>query len=54
MPQANEEHRRAILDQFTRQAVPFSQMRDHSPELILTELFMGESRQDPNGLLAIN
>jgi ubiquinone/menaquinone biosynthesis C-methylase UbiE len=35
MAHANDEHRRLILDQFTRQAVPFSQMRDHSPELIL-------------------
>jgi ubiquinone/menaquinone biosynthesis C-methylase UbiE len=28
-------HQRLIVDQFTRQAVPFSQMPDHSPELIL-------------------
>src|SRR6266540_3421755 len=35
MTHASDEHRRLILDQFTRQAVPFSQMRDHSPELIL-------------------
>jgi ubiquinone/menaquinone biosynthesis C-methylase UbiE len=35
MAQSTIEHRRLILDQFTRQAVPFSQMRDHSPELIL-------------------
>ena len=35
MPHANDDHRRLILDQFTRQAVPFSEMRDHSPELIL-------------------
>ena len=35
MAQSPDEHRRLILDQFTRQAVPFSQMRDHSPELIL-------------------
>lgn len=35
MTHANDEHRRLILDQFTRQAVPFSEMRDHSPELIL-------------------
>jgi SAM-dependent methyltransferase len=28
------EHRRLIVDQFTRQAVPFSQMPDPSPELI--------------------
>jgi len=54
MAHANDEHRPLILDQFTRQAVPFPQMRDHSPELILTEFFMGESCQDHNGLLAIN
>jgi ubiquinone/menaquinone biosynthesis C-methylase UbiE len=35
MSHANDDHRHLILDQFTRQAVPFSQMRDHSPELIL-------------------
>jgi ubiquinone/menaquinone biosynthesis C-methylase UbiE len=35
MTHSSEEHRRLILDQFTRQAVPFSQMRDHSPGLIL-------------------
>jgi SAM-dependent methyltransferase len=35
MAHAREDHRRLILDQFTRQAVPFSQMRDHSPGLIL-------------------
>ena len=35
MAHARDDHRRLILDQFTRQAVPFSQMRDHSPELIL-------------------
>src|SRR2546425_4288593 len=35
MAHAKGEHRRLILDQFTRQAVPFSQMRDHSPGLIL-------------------
>jgi ubiquinone/menaquinone biosynthesis C-methylase UbiE len=29
------EHQRVIVDQFTKQAVPFSQMPDHSPELIL-------------------
>ena len=31
MAHANDEHRRLILDQFTRQAVPFSDIRDHSP-----------------------
>jgi SAM-dependent methyltransferase len=35
MTHSNDEHRRLILDQFTRQAVPFSQMRDHSPGLTL-------------------
>jgi ubiquinone/menaquinone biosynthesis C-methylase UbiE len=30
-----EQHQRLIVDQFTRQAVPFSQMPDQSPELIL-------------------
>jgi ubiquinone/menaquinone biosynthesis C-methylase UbiE len=35
MTQSGDEHRRTILDQFTRQALPFSQMRDHAPELIL-------------------
>lgn len=35
MAHASDDHRRLILNQFTRQAVPFSQMRDHSPELIL-------------------
>src|SRR5262245_56202199 len=35
MAQDPDEHRRLILDQFTRQAVPFSQMRDHSPGLVL-------------------
>jgi ubiquinone/menaquinone biosynthesis C-methylase UbiE len=30
-----EAHEKLIVDQFTKQAVPFSQMPDHSPELIL-------------------
>ena len=30
-----DEHQRLILEQFTRQAVPFSQMQNHSPELLL-------------------
>jgi ubiquinone/menaquinone biosynthesis C-methylase UbiE len=30
-----DEHQRLIVNQFTRQALPFSQMPDHSPELIL-------------------
>src|SRR5919201_2462328 len=29
------EHQRLILEQFTKQALPFSQMKDHSPELLL-------------------
>src|SRR5262249_17334129 len=29
------DHQRLILDQFTKQAVPFSQMQNHSPELLL-------------------
>src|SRR5262245_2962198 len=29
------EHQRLILEQFTKQAVPFSQMQNHSPELLL-------------------
>ena len=28
------EHQRLIVDQFTKQAIPFSQMPDHSPERI--------------------
>jgi ubiquinone/menaquinone biosynthesis C-methylase UbiE/PAS domain-containing protein len=35
------EHRRLIVNQFTKQALPFSQMRDHSPELILTAAEVG-------------
>jgi ubiquinone/menaquinone biosynthesis C-methylase UbiE len=31
-----DEHQRLILEQFTKQAVPFSQMQNHSPELLLT------------------
>ena len=30
-----DEHQRLILDQFTKQAIPFSQMQNHSPELLL-------------------
>jgi ubiquinone/menaquinone biosynthesis C-methylase UbiE len=30
-----DEHQRLILEQFTRQAVPFSQMQNHSPEVLL-------------------
>jgi ubiquinone/menaquinone biosynthesis C-methylase UbiE/8-oxo-dGTP pyrophosphatase MutT (NUDIX family) len=36
MRQKAEEHQQLIVDQFTKQAVPFSQMSDHSPELILS------------------
>jgi hypothetical protein len=36
-----EEHQRLIVDQFTKQAVPFSQMSDHSPELILAATKVG-------------
>jgi SAM-dependent methyltransferase len=36
-----EEHQRLIVDQFTKQAVPFSQMPDHSPELILAAAEVG-------------
>jgi tRNA/tmRNA/rRNA uracil-C5-methylase (TrmA/RlmC/RlmD family) len=36
-----EEHQRLIVDQFTKLAVPFSQMPDHSPELILAAAAVG-------------
>src|SRR5690349_18663181 len=36
-----EEHQRLIVDQFTKQAIPFSQMPDHSPELILAATEVG-------------
>jgi GrpB-like predicted nucleotidyltransferase (UPF0157 family)/8-oxo-dGTP pyrophosphatase MutT (NUDIX family)/precorrin-6B methylase 2 len=36
-----EEHQRLIVDQFTKQAVPFSQMPDQSPELILAAARLG-------------
>jgi ubiquinone/menaquinone biosynthesis C-methylase UbiE len=35
MTNKDVEHQRLILEQFTKQAVPFSQMRNHSPELLL-------------------
>src|SRR5262245_53162342 len=38
-----EKHQRLILDQFSKQAVPFSQMPDQSPELILTASEVGPS-----------
>lgn len=31
-----DRHQQLILDQFTKQAVPFSKMQNHSPELLLT------------------
>jgi ubiquinone/menaquinone biosynthesis C-methylase UbiE len=37
------EHQRLIVDQFTKQAVPFAQMPDHSPELILAASEVGPS-----------
>ena len=37
----SDEHRRLILDQFTKQAVPFSQMQNHSPELLLAASQVG-------------
>ncbi len=36
-----DEHQRLILDQFTKQAVPFSQMQNHSPELLLNASGVG-------------
>lgn len=41
MTDSTDEHRRLIVDQFTQQAVPFSQMRQHSPELILAASEVG-------------
>jgi ubiquinone/menaquinone biosynthesis C-methylase UbiE len=41
MTDKTEEHQRLIVDQFTKQVVPFSQMPDHSPELILTASEVG-------------
>jgi len=35
------EHQRLILEQFTKQAVPFSQMQNHSPELLLAASGVG-------------
>src|SRR5467141_2982223 len=35
MADKGDEHQRLILEQFTKQAVPFSQMQNHSPELLL-------------------
>jgi ubiquinone/menaquinone biosynthesis C-methylase UbiE len=36
MTKKADEQQRLILEQFTKQAVPFSQMQNHSPELLLT------------------
>src|SRR5207249_5993696 len=41
MTDKTSEHQRLILEQFTRQAVPFSQMQNHSPELLLTASEVG-------------
>jgi ubiquinone/menaquinone biosynthesis C-methylase UbiE len=38
-----EAHQRLIVNQFTKQAIPFSQMPDHSPELILTGSGVGST-----------
>ena len=35
------EHQSLIVDQFTKQAVPFSQMQNHSPELLLNASGVG-------------
>jgi ubiquinone/menaquinone biosynthesis C-methylase UbiE len=35
MTRADDDHHRVIIDQFARQAESFSQMRNHSPDLIL-------------------
>ena len=36
-----DEHQQLILEQFTKQAVPFSQMQNHSPEVLLTASGVG-------------
>jgi ubiquinone/menaquinone biosynthesis C-methylase UbiE len=36
VPDKAEAHQRAVVNQFTKQAIPFSQMPDHSHELILS------------------
>ena len=42
MPNKADDHQPvAILDQFTKQAVPFSQMQNHSPELLLAAAGVG-------------
>jgi hypothetical protein len=35
-------HQRLILDQFTKQAVPFSQMQNHAPEFFLAASGVGQ------------
>ena len=47
MTERKDDHRQLILDQFTKQAVPFSQMQGHSPELILA---VSEVRPEDNVL----
>jgi ubiquinone/menaquinone biosynthesis C-methylase UbiE len=37
-----DEHRQLIVDQFTKQAIPFSQMQNHSPELLLDVSMVGQ------------
>jgi ubiquinone/menaquinone biosynthesis C-methylase UbiE len=37
----SQEHQDLIVSQFTKQALPFSQMRDHSPKLILSASGVG-------------
>ena len=41
MTNKDDEHQRLILEQFTKQAVPFSQMQNHSPELLLAASGVG-------------
>src|SRR5512140_2584740 len=41
MSEKIDQHQRLILDQFTRQAVAFSQMPNHSPELLLAASEVG-------------
>jgi ubiquinone/menaquinone biosynthesis C-methylase UbiE len=43
MTNEDDEHQRLILEQFTKQAVPFSQMQNHSPELLLAASGAGPS-----------
>ncbi len=41
MTKKADEHQRLILEQFTKQAVPLSQMQNHSPELLLAASGVG-------------